>query len=117
MASLEVKGMLERERGRNKCAEADQTAVIQEADARPATSTFAELRPWLERIRWEETYSTVNREVLRALAVIPPSPRSLLLGRGGTRIGCSRLEDDLVSPADDKKKIAALVAVVDRVMD
>ncbi|RYP58758.1 hypothetical protein DL769_008816 [Monosporascus sp. CRB-8-3] len=53
-------------------------------------STLAELRTWLRRTRWEETYQHVNREVLSAMAAMPhPAalPRPVVLGRCGNTKG------------------------------
>ncbi len=85
--------------------------------ASTAAGMSVELGPWLERTGWEETYRHVNRDVLYALTLTPQPPGSpgrRLLGSGGS--GASRLESDLFSPAEDERKIGALMAAVDGVM-
>lgn len=78
-------------------------------------------RPWLERTGWEETYEAAHWDLLRNITIAPsPSPslpRDLPLGRGGSGTGRARLGGDVISPADDERKIAALMAATDTVMD
>jgi hypothetical protein len=80
----------------------------------PLVST--ELRPWLERTRWAETYEGKDWDLLRNLITSPhPSnnPNSILLGR----IRVSREEEShIISTENDEKKIAILASLIDEIM-
>ena len=62
----------------------------------------------------------MNCEVLAAMAAMPralPLPRPLVLGCCGCGCGGSMLEADLVSTAEEERKIIALAAAVGCVLD
>ena len=113
-----LRGVFEREKSRRR-ASGDTGPMA--AGAEGPSSTFTSLRPWLERTGWEQTYEAVNRDLLRNLTIAPSPglspPTGLLLGQGGSGAGYARLGGDVISPADDEWKIAALMAAVDTVMD
>ncbi|KAK1989712.1 hypothetical protein LX36DRAFT_743237, partial [Colletotrichum falcatum] len=74
-------------------------------EASKKVTAYAELRPWLERTRWEQVYANVNRQLLCSLTLRPVerSYRPLLLAAG-----LSQQDSDIISPADDEAKIATL---------
>lgn len=111
-------GVFVREQRRIESLGAGQEAA---ATVTAGRSTFSELRPWLERTGWEQTYADVNRNLLRSLTIAPlfrsfPTKR-LSLGNSGSGVGRARLDEDVVSPADDERKLAAISAAIDRVME
>ncbi|KAL6789482.1 hypothetical protein GGI42DRAFT_347252 [Trichoderma sp. SZMC 28013] len=78
--------------------------------------TFAEQRPWLERTGWEDTYRGRDRKLLSSLIEMPfhlPQTQPFTLAQG-SMVG---LDHDIISPASDEKKIAALLKLVDVMMD
>ncbi|KZL78863.1 hypothetical protein CI238_13008 [Colletotrichum incanum] len=88
---------------KHRIQEEPRSATHQEASRKVAA--YTELRPWLERTGWERVYANVNRQLLYCLTLRPleRSYRPLLLAKG-----LSQQDSDVVSPADDEAKIAAL---------
>ncbi|KAJ4181393.1 hypothetical protein NW767_014158 [Fusarium falciforme] len=85
----------------------------------PASLTFAEKGPWIERTGWEEMYRGKDRSMLSALMERPDvGPRGLghdlVLGYSSTD---SSGKDVIISPAADERKISATLDMFDRVMD
>ncbi len=76
-------------------------------------------RPWIERTGWDRTYRDKNHRLfLRILTQVPaalPSgnPRSLVLAKPGV---CG-VAQELVSPCADETRIAAIIGLVDQMMD
>ncbi|KAL5603371.1 hypothetical protein FOVSG1_006121 [Fusarium oxysporum f. sp. vasinfectum] len=120
-----LQGVFERERRLQQGSSAGQAAVGRDrgsdASAKMPTPTFTDLRPWLERTGWEQTYKSFDRDLLQNLTIVPSassSCRGLVLGGGArSRITHTLLGEDLISSADDERKIAAILVAVDRVMD
>lgn len=78
------------------------------------------MRPSFNRTRWEETYRDrdENLDVLQSVTQLPyllSAPQELLLGKSGSSRGPYQPTRDLISSAEDKWKIAALVAAIDAV--
>ncbi|KAI8710459.1 hypothetical protein NCS52_01562900 [Fusarium sp. LHS14.1] len=85
----------------------------------PASLTFAEKGPWIERTGWEEMYRGKDRSMLSALMERPDlGPQGL--GQdpvlGYCNADCSG-KDVIISPAVDERKVAAILDMFDRVMD
>ncbi|KAI3572523.1 hypothetical protein IWW34DRAFT_560069, partial [Fusarium oxysporum f. sp. albedinis] len=83
-----LQGVFERERRLQQGSSAGQTAAGRNrgsnANAKISTSMFTDLRPWLERTGWEQTYKSFDRDLLRNLTIVPSpssSCRGLVLGR------------------------------------
>ncbi|OWT42309.1 hypothetical protein VFPPC_18572 [Pochonia chlamydosporia 170] len=83
--------------------------------------SFGEESPWVARTGWEEMFNNKDRQMLSALITIPrrasgqtpSSPPPLLLARRGV----CELQEDLVSSAEDELKIAAILKLVNPMMD
>ncbi|KAK1634969.1 hypothetical protein BDP81DRAFT_432330 [Colletotrichum phormii] len=90
---------ISRTQGRVPCSAA------QGASSNNTAAAYTELRPWLERTGWERVYANVDRQLLYSLTLRPVerSYRPLLLSAG-----LSQHDNNIVSPADDEAKIAAL---------
>ncbi|KAH6881156.1 hypothetical protein B0T10DRAFT_518875 [Thelonectria olida] len=109
-----IRSIREREREREH-RRAAAAAGDHETPSKPVNLTFAEKGPWIERTGWEEMYRGKSHPVLSALMERPDSwphclGRDYVLGRRDT----DGLEKDVVSPAKDEQKMAA---VLDRAMD
>ncbi|KAH7205222.1 hypothetical protein BKA60DRAFT_466736 [Fusarium oxysporum] len=119
-----LQGVFERERRLQQGSSAGQAAVGRDTgsdtSAKIPTSTFTDLRPWLERTGWEQTYKSFDRDLLRN-STIMPSPlslcRGLLLGRARSGTTHTVLDKNLISSADNERNIAAILVAVDVVMD
>ncbi|KAH6954076.1 hypothetical protein BKA56DRAFT_707193, partial [Ilyonectria sp. MPI-CAGE-AT-0026] len=115
-----LKGVFERERGRQKGLVEVALTNGNGTNRGPQTTTFTDLKPWLERTGWEQTFHGIDRELLRNLTTAP-SPATLrrgLISKGDRdRSGHVRSDEHTISSADDERKIAALIAAVDVVMD
>ncbi|KAH7463500.1 hypothetical protein BFJ68_g17307 [Fusarium oxysporum] len=76
---------------------------------------FEEQSPWIERTGWDKTYRGRSRDVLDALAAVSFSQGSgpHILGRQGT----NGLHEDIVSAAEDERKIAAVLNALDALLD
>jgi hypothetical protein len=99
-----------------------QGLIANKADtsAKIPTSTFTDLRPWLERTGWEQTYKNFNYGLLRNLTTMPSSLLSVrgpVLSRARSGTIHTVLVKDLISSAGNKQKIAAILVAVDMVMD
>jgi hypothetical protein len=70
------------------------------------------MSPWLERTGWERTYEGIDRVLLRNLTSARPP-----LSAGLSRIVPKSLSGHDSSHGDHEQKIAALLVVVDMVMD
>ncbi|KAH6881151.1 hypothetical protein B0T10DRAFT_411363 [Thelonectria olida] len=115
-----LKGVFERERGRQKGLSDVDLANGTGINRGSQTTTFTDLRPWLERTGWEQTFKGIDRELLRNLTTAPSpttSHRGLILRGNGNRSGHVRSDEHTISSADDERKIAALITAVDVVMD
>ncbi|KAK0369060.1 hypothetical protein CLIM01_13582 [Colletotrichum limetticola] len=79
--------------------------ATQEVSFSNTAAAYTELRPWLERTGWERVYANVDLQLLYSLTLRPVerSHRPLLLSAG-----LSQHDNDIVSPAGDEVKIAAL---------
>ncbi|KDN66191.1 hypothetical protein CSUB01_12380, partial [Colletotrichum sublineola] len=95
----------------NHALEEPYSAAQEEASRKVAA--YTELRPWLERTGWEQVYANVNRQLLHSLTLRPVerSYRPRLLAAG-----LSQQYSDIVSPADDEAKIAALCRATSNVI-
>jgi Fe-S-cluster containining protein len=115
-----LKGVFEREQGKQRLRKEMALADGAGINNSPQSTRFTDLKPWLERTGWEQTYQGVDRELLQNLTVVP-SPATLRQGLVLTanRNVSSQLqpEEQMISSAHDERKIAALVAAVDAVMD
>jgi hypothetical protein len=110
-----LKEVLEREelRIKNQKASIEQGPVV-------LVSSFTEIRLWLEWIGWPSTYKGVHRDLLRLLTTVPTFSLlyiGLLFGRAGSGTGRVQLATDVVSSADDERKIAAIAAAVEKVVE
>ncbi|KAK7592053.1 hypothetical protein V3481_006688 [Fusarium oxysporum f. sp. vasinfectum] len=99
-----------------------QGLIANEVDtsAKISTSTFTDLRPWLERTGWEQTYQNFDHGLLRNLTTMPSSlssVRGLVLSRARSGTTHTTSREDLISSAGDEQKIAAILVAVDMVMD
>ncbi|KAG4271473.1 hypothetical protein FPRO04_10913 [Fusarium proliferatum] len=99
-----------------------QGLIVNEVDtsAKISTSTFTDLRPWLERTGWEQTYQNFDHGLLRNLTTMPSSlssVRGLVLSRARSGTTHTTSGEDLISSAGDEQKIAAILVAVDMVMD
>ncbi|EXL39949.1 hypothetical protein FOCG_17451 [Fusarium oxysporum f. sp. radicis-lycopersici 26381] len=99
-----------------------QGLIANEVDtsAKISTSTFTDLRPWLERTGWEQTYQNFDHGLLRNLTTMPSSlssVRGLVLSRARSGATHTTSGEDLISSAGDEQKIAAILVAVDMVMD
>ncbi|KAH7199222.1 hypothetical protein BKA60DRAFT_470242 [Fusarium oxysporum] len=119
-----LQGVFECERRLQQGSSAGQAAVGRDAGSETSskilTSTFTDLRPWLERTGWEETYKSFDRDLLRNLTIMPSassSCRGLVLGRARSGTTHTVLDEVLISSADNERKIAAILVAVDVVMD
>ncbi|KAK2470345.1 hypothetical protein H9L39_17962 [Fusarium oxysporum f. sp. albedinis] len=111
-----LRGAFKRERRRM------QGLIANEADtsAKISTSTFTDLRPWLERTGWEQTYKNFDHGLLRNLTTMPSSlssVRGLVLSRARSGTTHTASGEDLISSAGDEQKIAAILVAVNMVMD
>jgi Orsellinic acid/F9775 biosynthesis cluster protein D len=116
----------ERERRRTATATGDHCDIPSErlrapspgSSSEPAHLTFAEKGPWIERAGWEEMYRGKSRPVLSALMERPGSWPHYL---GQDHVLSYRSKDspekDVISPAGDEQKMAAILDLFDRVMD
>ncbi|KJZ69798.1 hypothetical protein HIM_10816 [Hirsutella minnesotensis 3608] len=107
-----LKDVFDRERQRQQAPDKDESFA--------APAGFTNLRPWLERTGWEQTYTAVDRTLLRNLTTAPPpsaQPRALVLGE--PRLGSAGIpqEPGLFSSLDDERKIASLLTAVEKIMD
>ncbi|KAH6974818.1 hypothetical protein EDB80DRAFT_659046 [Ilyonectria destructans] len=108
-----LRSVLEREHNRDQ---GSSDMSLEQAGPISTALTFAEQRPWIERTGWDETYKDSDRrEVLAALIEMPSQSQGQahILGR---RSVCG-LGGDLLSPADDEWKIAAILNMVDTMLD
>ncbi|KAH7202853.1 hypothetical protein BKA60DRAFT_657532, partial [Fusarium oxysporum] len=99
-----------------------QGLIANEVDtsAKISTSTFTDLRPWLERTGWEQTYQNFDHGLLRNLTTMPSSlssVRGVVLSRARSGTIHTASGEDLISSAGDEQKIAAILVAVDMVMD
>ncbi|KAJ0132052.1 hypothetical protein HZ326_24855, partial [Fusarium oxysporum f. sp. albedinis] len=99
-----------------------QGLIANEVDtsAKISTSTFTDLRPWLERTGWEQTYQNFDHGLLRNLTTMPSSlssVRGVVLSRARSGATHTTSGEDLISSAGDEQKIAAILVAVDMVMD
>jgi hypothetical protein len=81
---------------------------------------FIEIRPWLEWIGWLSIYKGVHRDFLRLLIIVPtfsPLYIGLLFGRAGSGTSRVQLATDVVSSADDERKIAVIAVAVEKVVE
>lgn len=79
--------------------------------AHAGEAPFTEMQPWLERTKWPCVYESVNRELLRSLTMRPSRrSRPVMLSQGRLN------RQDIISPAEDEAKIAALCEATSRVM-
>ncbi|EXL52797.1 hypothetical protein FOCG_08558 [Fusarium oxysporum f. sp. radicis-lycopersici 26381] len=81
---------------------------------------FSDLRPWLERTGWERTFGGIDRELLKNLTTAPSpvtSHRGLILKESSNRSSDVYSDEWMISSADDERKITALLAAVDMLMD
>ncbi|KAF5701738.1 telomere-associated helicase [Fusarium mundagurra] len=93
----------------------EESRALQPTSVPPQLS-YAEQWPWIERTGWDQTYSDKGRrKVLAALITMDscPSGQAYLLARQGI----SGLTEGLVSSTEDEMKIAALVKLVDPMLD
>ncbi|KAF5699462.1 hypothetical protein FMUND_14736 [Fusarium mundagurra] len=111
-----LEGVFERERGRQKDLLGGDSGDGNVTTRDSRTTSFTDLRPWLERTGWERTFEGVNRELLRNLSAAP-SPatlsRGLILEGGGSRAGPVRPDEQTISSTDDERKITAIITAVD----
>ncbi|KAG4269271.1 hypothetical protein FPRO04_14769 [Fusarium proliferatum] len=78
-----------------------QGLIANEADtsAKISTSTFTDLRPWLERTGWEQTYQNFDHGLLRNLTTMPSSlssVRGLVLSRARSGTTHTTSGEDLI---------------------
>ncbi|KAH9203795.1 hypothetical protein DL95DRAFT_430566 [Leptodontidium sp. 2 PMI_412] len=79
------------------------------------TQTFVATGPWIERTRWPETYRGARRDILLGLAEMPNlyrSTKDYIIGRGSPDG-----EGDVVSSWQDERRIAALIPIIDDMLD
>ncbi|KAH6876790.1 hypothetical protein B0T10DRAFT_497227 [Thelonectria olida] len=99
-----LRGVLMRELGRQQRPPAPE----------PGVTEFALQRPWLERTRWDRTFSDRGRrDLLAALTRTCTSP-------GGREyvLGCPEgVDEDLVSPGRDEDLIAFFLRLADVMLD
>lgn len=96
-----------------------QEQLQQYKDIETIEPTLAATGPWIERTRWLETYRGIRRDVLLSLCQMPSLHRSrhnYIMGRS------LQAEDgeesvDLVSAWDYEQRIAALMPVIDDMLD
>ncbi|KAH7186974.1 hypothetical protein DER44DRAFT_845163 [Fusarium oxysporum] len=103
-----LEDVFERERGRQKGFSGGDLA------------NGADLRPWLERTGWERTFGGIDRELLKNLTTAPSpatSHRGLILKESSNRSSDVYSDEWMISSADDERKITALLAAVDMVME
>ncbi|KAK2684819.1 hypothetical protein QWA68_016320 [Fusarium oxysporum] len=74
-----LKGVFEREQGKQRLRKEMALADGAEINNSPQSTRFTDLKPWLERTGWEQTYQGVDRELLKNLTVVPANGRSLQL--------------------------------------
>ncbi|KAK2684347.1 hypothetical protein QWA68_017017 [Fusarium oxysporum] len=115
-----LEDVFERERGRQKGLSGGDLANGAGTTGSPQTTTFTDLRPWLERTGWERTFGGIDRELLRNLTAAPSpttSHRGLILKESSNLSSDVYSDKWMISSADDERKITALFMAVDMVMD
>ncbi|KAI3573852.1 hypothetical protein IWW34DRAFT_751844 [Fusarium oxysporum f. sp. albedinis] len=115
-----LEDIFERERGRQKGFSGGDLANGAGTTRSSQTTTFTDLRPWLERTGWERTFGGIDRELLKNLTTAPSpvtSHRGLILKESSNRSSDVYSDEWMISSADDERKITALLAAVDMVMD
>ncbi|KAH7231260.1 uncharacterized protein BKA55DRAFT_582081 [Fusarium redolens] len=115
-----LKDILERERGRQRLLKEINMADGTGMGRNTQSTRFTDLKPWLERTGWEQTFQGVDRELLKNLTAVP----SLATLRQGLVLKSNRnlpvnphSDEQTTSSADDERRIAALMSAVDAVMD
>ncbi|KAM5527056.1 hypothetical protein FOXYSP1_20568 [Fusarium oxysporum f. sp. phaseoli] len=115
-----LEDIFERERGRQKGFSGGDLANGAGTTRSSQTTTFTDLRPWLERTGWERTFGGIDRELLKNLTTAPSpvtSHRGLILKESSNRSSDVYSDEWMISSADDERKITALLAAVDMLMD
>ncbi|KAH7471991.1 hypothetical protein FOMA001_g13814 [Fusarium oxysporum f. sp. matthiolae] len=115
-----LEDVFERERGRQKGFSGGELTNGAGTTRSSQTTTFTDLRPWLERTGWERTFGGIDRELLKNLTTAPSpatSHRGLILKESSNRSSDVYSDEWMISSADDERKITALLAAVDMVMD
>ncbi|KAH7471776.1 hypothetical protein FOMA001_g13799 [Fusarium oxysporum f. sp. matthiolae] len=115
-----LKDIFEREQGRQRLLKEMDLPDGTGMNSGPQNTTFTDLKPWLERTGWEQTFRGFDRKLLKNLTVVPSSTTSrqglVLVANMGlsSYIGS---EGQIISSAGDESRIANLIAAVDAVMD
>ncbi|KAH7184444.1 hypothetical protein DER44DRAFT_682102 [Fusarium oxysporum] len=115
-----LEDIFERGRGRQKGFSGGDLANGAGTTRSSQTTTFTDLRPWLERTGWERTFGGIDRELLTNLTTAPSpvtSHRGLILKESSNRSSDAYSDEWMISSADDERKITALLAAVDMLMD
>ncbi|KAJ0134862.1 Uncharacterized protein HZ326_22096 [Fusarium oxysporum f. sp. albedinis] len=115
-----LEDVFERERGRQKGFSGGELTNGAGTTRSSQTTTFTDLRLWLERTGWERTFGGIDRELLKNLTTTPcpaTSHRGLILKESSNRSSDVYSDEWMISSADDERKITALLAAVDMVMD
>ncbi|KAH7190073.1 hypothetical protein DER44DRAFT_851671 [Fusarium oxysporum] len=115
-----LKDILERERGRQRLLKEINMADGTGMGRNTQSTRFTDLKPWLERTGWEQTFQGVDRELLRNLTTVPSlatSRQCLVLKSNRNLPAYPHSEEQMTSSADNESRIAALMFAVDAVMD
>ncbi|KAG4279169.1 hypothetical protein FPRO04_13669 [Fusarium proliferatum] len=115
-----LEDIFERERGRQRLLKEINMTDGTGMGRNTQSTRFTDLKPWLERTGWEQTFQGVDLELLRNLTAVPSlatSRQCLVLKAGRDLPAYPHREEQMTSSSANESRMAALMSAVDAVMD